>query len=80
MHETFILPPTQGSRPQRRGLIFLAVLVILVLFLARTFLSYWVDMLWFSSLGYTQVFWTSLRLEWSVFAAITLALAKRVPE
>ncbi len=73
MHETFILPPTQGSRPQRRGLIFLAVLVILVLFFARTFLSYWVDMLWFSSLGYTQVFWTSLRLEWSVFAAFTLA-------
>ena len=73
MHETFILPPTQGSRPQRRGLIFLAVLVLLVLFFARTILSYWVDMLWFSSLGYTQVFWTSLRLEWGVFAVFVLA-------
>jgi uncharacterized membrane protein (UPF0182 family) len=39
-----------------------------LLLASRTAISYWVDLLWFSSLGYGQVFWTTLGLEWGVFA------------
>jgi hypothetical protein len=73
MPDTINFPLIPGPRPRRRGLIIVVVLVLLVLFSARTFLSYWVDMLWFGSLGYAQVFWTSLRLEWGVFAVFVLA-------
>lgn len=38
----------------------------------RTWLSYYVDALWFGSLGYGDVFWKTLRLEWAVFAAFTV--------
>ena len=40
----------------------------MLLLASRTAISYWVDLLWFSSLGYGQVFWTTLGLEWGVFA------------
>ena len=39
----------------------------------RGLLSYWVDLLWFRSLGYTDVFWTTWRLEWGVFLLIAAA-------
>jgi uncharacterized membrane protein (UPF0182 family) len=32
-------------------------------------LSYWVDLLWFRSLGYGEVFWKTLGLQWGIFAA-----------
>ena len=51
-----------------RKLLSLLIAVIILFFLARSGLSYWVDLLWFSSLGYTQVFWTTLRLNVGVFA------------
>ena len=44
----------------------------MILFSARTLLSLWVDLLWFHSLGYGQVFWTTRKLEWGIFAAFTL--------
>jgi uncharacterized membrane protein (UPF0182 family) len=31
-------------------------------------ISYWVNLLWFQSLGYGEVFWTTLRLQWGIFA------------
>jgi hypothetical protein len=51
-----------------RKLLFLVIAVIVLFILARAALSYWVDLLWFGSLGYTQVFWTTLRLNVAVFA------------
>jgi len=36
---------------------------------SRTAISYWVDLLWFHSLGYGQVFWKTRGFEWGVFAA-----------
>jgi hypothetical protein len=49
-------------------LVFLfAALVILVLS-SRTAISYFVDSLWFSSLGYAPIFWKSLSLQWTAFA------------
>ena len=38
---------------------------------SRTAISYWVDLLWFRSLGFGEVFWKARSLEWGVFAAFT---------
>jgi uncharacterized membrane protein (UPF0182 family) len=67
--------PLHGKprQPGRRIFVFLAVLVVLIVLAGRTAISYWVDLLWFRSLGYGSVFWTTLRLEWSVFAAFSVA-------
>jgi uncharacterized membrane protein (UPF0182 family) len=72
MPETIDWPLHTNTRPQRRKLIAIAIVIAVILFCGRTVISYWVDMLWFGSLGYSSVFWTSLRLEWGVFCAFTL--------
>jgi uncharacterized membrane protein (UPF0182 family) len=54
-------------------LIVLLIVVAVLLFGAKGALSYWVDLLWFQSLGYGDVFLTSLRIEWSVFAIFAVA-------
>jgi uncharacterized membrane protein (UPF0182 family) len=53
----------------------LAVLIVVAaaIFLSRNALSYWVDLLWFRSLGYSEVFWTTLRLQWGIFAGFAVA-------
>lgn len=50
-------------------LLFLFVVIALIFFGSRTALSYWVDLLWFRSLGYGNVFLRTLVFEWGVFAA-----------
>ena len=63
-------PSRPHSEPPRRRWIWLIFgLILLLLFGGRTWLSYYVDTLWFGSLGYAGVFWTSLRWQWGVFAA-----------
>src|SRR5450631_1932761 len=64
-------PPPRRHR-RRRFLIILAVLVG-ILFVVRASLSYYVDVLWFGSLGYADVFWKTLSLQWGVFAAFAAA-------
>ena len=75
MSDTITWPPSR--RPRRRGrLVVLAVLAVLVLG-AGTALSYYVDALWFGSLGYSEVFWKTLNLQAAVFtgfAAITFLI------
>ena len=64
------------ERPQRsfRGvLIWIVVFILIVVFSARTTVSYYVDSLWFGSLGYADVFWRTLRLEWLAFAIPAVA-------
>src|SRR5580698_8080625 len=69
MPETIYLPPRHEPRgPRRVFLFFLALLAILVV-AGRTTISWWVDLLWFHSLGYESVFWKSWTLEWGTFAA-----------
>src|SRR5436309_6993732 len=72
MAETIDWPSPR--RPRRRGrLLILAVLAAVVLG-AGTALSYYVEALWFDSLGYVDVFWKTLNVQASVFvgfAAIT---------
>jgi uncharacterized protein len=56
--------------PHRRRRFFLVLALIAVLiFGSRTAISYYVDLLWFGSLGYGDVFRKSLSLQWAVFAA-----------
>jgi uncharacterized protein len=62
-HETY--PP---RRRRRRFLTLIAILAVITLG-SRTALSYFVDALWFRSLGYGEVFAKSLSLEWGIFAA-----------
>jgi hypothetical protein len=60
-----LTPPLRSSR---RKLLFLIAVVAAVVLGSRTALSYWVDLLWFRSLGYGEVFWKARGLEWGIFA------------
>jgi uncharacterized membrane protein (UPF0182 family) len=74
MPESIDWPPPHQARPRRRRrfLLILAVLVGIV-FAVRTALSFYVDVLWFESLGYGEVFWKTTGLQWGIFAAFTVA-------
>src|ERR1035441_2935830 len=63
---------TQPSRPRRRTFLFLFAVAAAIVFGGRTALSYWVDLLWFRSLGYAEVFWKTRSLEWGIFTAFTI--------
>ncbi len=67
--------PQRSDLPRRRNFGFLFVLFILatVILGGRTALSYWVDLLWFRSLGYQPVFLRTLLFEWGIFAAFAVA-------
>lgn len=68
-----------GEKPRRQNILlylFLAFL-LLIFFGGSTAVSYWVDLLWFSSLGYASIFWKTFTLEWgafAVFAVLTFAI------
>src|SRR3979490_751201 len=61
--------------PRRhRGLFFLVLAILSIgIFISRTALSYYVDVLWFGSLGYGDVFRKTLTLQWTVFAVFFAA-------
>src|ERR1700677_1793262 len=65
-------PLKNPQRRRRRFLILLAVLGVIV-FGGRTAVSYFVDLLWFRSLGYGSVFSKTLVLQWSIFALFAAA-------
>jgi uncharacterized membrane protein (UPF0182 family) len=56
--------------PRRHHRLFFLALAILavVIFCSRTALSYYVDTLWFGSLGYGDVFRKTITLQWAAFA------------
>jgi uncharacterized protein len=54
--------------PQRRRVFLIVALIAILIFGSRTAISYYVDLLWFGSLGYGDVFRKSLSLQWAVFA------------
>jgi len=66
--------PTSIDRPlkhpprRRRRFLFLLVALAIIFFGFRTAVSYFVDLLWFRSLGYGSIFTKTLGLEWSIFA------------
>jgi uncharacterized membrane protein (UPF0182 family) len=73
MHETVFLPSHSTHSGRGRIWIVLAAIVFILLFSFRTLVSFYVDNLWFSSLGYATVFWKTLRLEWAAFAVFGVA-------
>ena len=63
---------TTSPRPRRGGLIFLIAVIAVIVLGSRTALSYWVDLLWFESLGYGDVFWKARGLQWGIFSAFAV--------
>ncbi len=77
MPVTIEIPSQKQGPPRRRGLLFLLGAIALVLLLGRTAVSFWVDLLWFRSLSYGDVFWHRWILQGEVFvlaAGVTFAL------
>jgi len=54
-------------------MIFLLAVVVAIFLGTSTVLSYYVDSLWFGSLGFSGVFWKSLEMAWGVGAAFFAA-------
>jgi uncharacterized membrane protein (UPF0182 family) len=61
------------QRPRRRVFLFIFAVLAVIFFSSRTVLSYYVDALWFGSLGYTEVFRKTISLQWLVFAVFFAA-------
>src|SRR5215471_16655084 len=55
--------------PHRRRFLLIATLICIIILGSGTALSYYVDALWFGSLGYGDVFRKTLSFRWAVFAA-----------
>jgi uncharacterized protein len=62
-------------RPRRRRFLLILILAVFagVLLGGRMALSFYVDALWFGSLGFGDAFWTTLRIQWVVFTAFAAA-------
>jgi hypothetical protein len=71
MTEAIHLRPRQ--RPRRRVFLFIFGVLAVIFFSSRTVLSYYVDALWFGSLGYSEVFRKTISLQWLVFAVFFAA-------
>src|ERR1700728_2439662 len=59
------------GRRRRSGVIILAIVAVVFLG-GGTLVSYYVDALWFDSLGYAAVFWTRINLQAATFAAFAI--------
>ena len=67
--------PKRAQLPRRgnRKFLFLFVVIAIIFFGSRSALSYWVDLLWFRSLGYGDVFLRTFTLQWGIFTAFAVA-------
>jgi hypothetical protein len=74
MSKSLDWPPPHSGPPRRRRRFLLILFVLAVIFFgSRACLSYYVDVLWFRSLGYGDVFFKTLGLQWEVFVAFAVA-------
>src|SRR5437899_6734162 len=73
MPESIDWPRMYRPRRRRRFLLLILVILSVIVFGGRTALSYYVDVLWFESLGYGDVFWKTLSLRWGIFTAFAAA-------
>src|ERR1039458_7810380 len=66
--------PREPRDPRGRlRLPILLVVLAVIVFGRKTALSYWVDLLWFRSLGFGDVFWKTWSLQWVIFAVFAVA-------
>jgi len=72
MPESIDWPRTRPPQ-SRRGFLLILVVLAAIFFGGRAALSYCVDVLWFGSLGYGDVFWKTLSLQWGIFTAFAAA-------
>jgi hypothetical protein len=72
MPETINWPRSERTGGSRRVVLGLLVLLAVIVLAGRSAVSYWVDLLWFQSLGYGEVFWKTWGLEWGTFAAFAV--------
>src|ERR1700726_3386525 len=73
MPESIDWPKMHAPRRRRRFFFLILAALAIVVFGGRTALSYYVDVLWFDSLGYRDVFWKTLSLQWGIFATFAAA-------
>jgi hypothetical protein len=73
MPESIDWPRLRAPRRRRRFLIILAVLVLVAVFGCLLAFSYYVNALWFGSLGYGDVFWKKQGVQWIAFMAFAVA-------
>jgi uncharacterized membrane protein (UPF0182 family) len=75
MSQSIDWPPPHSGRPsrRRRRLLFILAVLAVIFFGGRASLSYYVDVLWFRSLGYGDVFFKTLNLRWEIFMAFAAA-------
>src|SRR5229473_3495077 len=73
MPESIDWPRMHPPRRRRRFLLLILAVLAVILFGGRTALSYYLDVLWFESLGYRDVFWKTLSLQWGIFTAFAAA-------
>jgi uncharacterized membrane protein (UPF0182 family) len=75
---SYLIDSKRNKPTLRRNLLILLALIALVaIFSATTILSSWVDLQWFRSLNYADVFWKMLSLQVGVFfviAALTFGI------
>ena len=69
MPESIDWPRMHSPRRRRRILLLSLAFLAVIIFGGRTALSYYVDVLWFGSLGYREVFWKTLSLQCGIFTA-----------
>ena len=72
MPETIHWPPQPKPRRLRLAIYLPIAIVVLVIIGGRAAISYWVDLLWFDSLGFVPVFWKTFGLQWGTFAAFAV--------
>src|SRR6266568_5365022 len=73
MPESVDWPRMHSPRRRRRFFLLILAVLALIVFGGRTALSYYVDVLWFGSLGYRDVLWKTLSLQWGIFTAFAAA-------
>src|SRR5262249_36564355 len=64
--------PPRRKPTRRRGLLLVLIAAAVLLLGGGTALSYYVDALWFASLGLSDVFWRTLNLQATIFSTFTL--------
>jgi uncharacterized membrane protein (UPF0182 family) len=61
-------PPPRRPPRRNRGVLVLVAVLAAMMFGGGTALSYYVESLWFGSLGYADVFWTRVNVQAAVFS------------